>query len=164
MNEQPFADPTNPPTPDLVSRQKLTQQIEKLQATTARCIAENNPKGAVMALQQTQVLLMALMVDELQSTQQMFERLDHKLDGVLTLRPQSTLPAPPPAELHAEHEGQIPKVAMTEEQYGAFRKTIATLAAVVETDAGGLLAAGTQLLIDAMNEYNANFVVAPNGS
>ena len=29
MNEQPFADPANPPKPDLTSREKLTKQIEE---------------------------------------------------------------------------------------------------------------------------------------
>jgi hypothetical protein len=75
MNEQPFRDPANPTTPDLTSREKLIKQIEALQGVIATCIAENNAKGAVVALSQLNILMMALMVDELQATQQMFERV-----------------------------------------------------------------------------------------
>ena len=79
VNEQPFADPAKPTTPDLSSREQLTKQINELQETQAKCIALNDAKGAVIALQQENVLLRALLIDELQSVQQMFERIDKRM-------------------------------------------------------------------------------------
>jgi hypothetical protein len=79
MNEQPFADPANPTTPNPSSRERLTKQLAEMNIATARCIAANDAKGAVILLLQQNALMMALLIDELQSMQQMFERVDKRL-------------------------------------------------------------------------------------
>lgn len=164
MNEQPFADPANPPKPDLTSREKLTNQINALQEEAARAIALNDPKTVVIVLQQQIVLSNLLMVDELQATQQMFERVDRRLDelkGYLVGQPRgtkSTLAGGGSLVVHPAEDGKVSQVTLSEAQQEAFDRTCDTLEAITaEND--GLLSVGTQLLLDALTSFRTEFIV-----
>lgn len=150
MNEQPFADPANPPTPNLRSRNNLTKRVNELQQEIARCIAENNAKGAVVALQQLNSILHMLLIDELQSTQQMFERLDKRIDGLAHSAPQPVI--------HQAALGEVPQVSLQAAEHDAIDKTVETLEALVREDPDGLLALGTQLMLDTLTEYRMQFI------
>ena len=152
MNEQPFADPANPPKPDLTSREKLTKQIEDLQQLAAKAIAENNPKGAVIALQQQLVLSYLLMTDELQAMQQMFERVDRRLDQVEKRLIRPEVPKPPP--LSEDNP-------LTPEQRGAFELLYEALAGFSKQDS--MFGMGCGLLVGALAEFRNTFLKPKGG-
>ncbi len=160
MNEQPFADPANPPTPDLTSRQKLTKQIEELQIQSSRCIAANDAKGAVIVLQKTIVLMQALLIDELQSTQQMFERVDRRVSD-LPQAVKALVSTPEPPTAPPVVDGRLPTLTLSAQQAYAFGLVRDTLLAAAKREDEPLLSMGTKLLLDAFSEYNSNFVHLP---
>jgi hypothetical protein len=91
---------------DQDGRAALRAQIERLHKEVGRYVVENNAKGAVVALQEMQAMLLALFCDELEATQQVFDRFEvtvQRLEGrIARLAPEPPNPSPTPPAGSAE--------------------------------------------------------------
>lgn len=129
---------------DQEGRAALRAQVERLHKEVGRYIAENNAKGAAVALQEMQATLLALFCDELEATQKMFGRFESTVERVEAVVARLAPPPPSPASPGPAGSAALDSFVRTLGYLDQMRKgTI---------EVGTLAATGADLVYKAMDE------------